>query len=137
MHSAEKMLQTHPMESPGDVSHLIHCIEECFNCAQACTSCADACLGEDAVQDLTRCIRLNLDCADICIATGKIMSRLTDADWSLSKAQAEICAEACRKCAEECQLHAGNHDHCGVCAESCRRCAEACEAMAKSATVTA
>jgi hypothetical protein len=54
---------------------LARCIEACFSCGQACTACADACLAEDSVTDLARCIRLNLDCADICDVTGRVLSR--------------------------------------------------------------
>src|SRR5690554_5492529 len=47
-----------------------------MECAQACTACADACLSEDMVAELTKCIRTNLDCADLCETTG-IVSRHT------------------------------------------------------------
>ena len=46
---------------------------ECVDCAATCTSCADADLGEGDVQELVRCIRLCLDCADVCDATGRIV----------------------------------------------------------------
>ena len=37
--------------------------------------CADDCLSEDDHADLVRCIRLDLDCADVCDATGRILTR--------------------------------------------------------------
>ena len=123
---AQEMLRTHPSGAALDVDALARCIEECFSCAQACTACADACLGEDEVAELTRCIRLNLDCADICAATGAIATRQTAADASLAVMMLEACAEACRRCGEECELHADHHEHCAVCAEACRRCERAC-----------
>ncbi len=46
---------------------LLRSIEECYGRAQTCTSYADACLVEEEVADLQQCIRLNLDCADICL----------------------------------------------------------------------
>ena len=48
-----------------------------FRCAQTCTACADACLSEDSVADLRYCIRTDLDCADICAATGTVLTCLT------------------------------------------------------------
>jgi hypothetical protein len=42
--------------------------------------CADACLGEEKVEMLRRCIRLNLDCADVCNATGRMLSRQQEPD---------------------------------------------------------
>jgi hypothetical protein len=74
---AARMLQTHPDVQGNPNDTLVRCIEECFACAQVCTACADACLAEDMVKDLRQCIRLDLDCADVCVATGKLASRRT------------------------------------------------------------
>jgi len=81
---------------------------------------------EDTVEELRKCIRLNLDCADICGTTGRLLTRQTEYDAPTSKAQLESCREACRTCAEECERHAEMHEHCRVCAEECRRCEAAC-----------
>jgi hypothetical protein len=121
-----EMLRTHP-SPPADAVALARCIEECFACGQSCTACADACLGEPDVAELTRCIRLNLDCADVCEATGKILSRQTQAQTALVSAIVRVCVEACRNCADECERHAEHHEHCRVCAEACRRCEQACD----------
>jgi hypothetical protein len=123
------MLATHPAPALVDREVVDACITACSECALTCTSCADACLAEEAVGDLRRCIRLNLDCADVCDATGHVLMRQTEPDWTLVRAQLQACAQACRTCAEECERHAGHHEHCRVCAEACRRCAEACDAL--------
>lgn len=112
-----------------DVTKLADCISACFECAQTCTGCADACLGEDMVADLVKCIRTDLDCADICATTGNLLSRQTGYNAEVTRAQLEACRVACRVCAEECEKHAGMHDHCQVCAEACRRCEQACDAL--------
>lgn len=88
--------------------------------------CADACLTEDSVAELRRCIRLNLDCADLCATTAAILGRQTEGDPSVVKAALGACVAACDACGTECSRHAGMHEHCRVCAEACRRCAEAC-----------
>lgn len=129
MHHIEEMLQTHPRGAQIDRAPFVDCIRACFECAETCTACADACLGEQQLDRLVRCIRLNLDCADVCWTTGSVLSRLTEPDWDLLRAQLEACVEACRVCGAECQTHAGRHEHCRVCAESCRRCAEACQRL--------
>jgi hypothetical protein len=49
---------------------------------EVAVSCADACLAEDLVKELTQCIRLNLDCADVCNITGRIATRRTGSDVS-------------------------------------------------------
>ena len=126
MAQAMQMLETHPWPGHVERETLARCIEECFACAQSCTSCADACLSEDTVAELRKCIRLNLDCADICDTTGRLLTRQTEYDAPTSKAQLESCREACRTCAVECERHAEMHEHCRVCAEECRRCEAAC-----------
>ena len=80
------------------------------------------------VQNLRQCIRSNLDCADICAATGAMASRRTGSNEQVLRAAVQACAVACRACAEECQKHAEMHEHCRICAEACGRCAEACDA---------
>jgi hypothetical protein len=124
--SIQEMIRTHPQPTGADRETLIRCIDECFRCAAACTSCADACLGEPNVQELVRCIRLNLDCADICDATGRALTRQTGADVGILRAAVEACGQTCRVCGEECERHAEHHEHCRVCAEACRRCEKAC-----------
>lgn len=127
--NVRKMLSTHPTPSSLDEDVLTECIEACFQCAQACTACADACLNEDGDMDLRYCIRTDLDCADICETTGKILSRQTEPSWDLIKAQVGACLRACQECGEECRRHAEHHEHCKVCGEACRRCEQACDQL--------
>jgi hypothetical protein len=126
---AQPMLETHPWPGHVDRKVLAECIEACVECAQACQACADACMSEDSVQELRKCIRLCLDCDDICAATGRLLTRQTEYDASLSRAQVQVCREACATCGEECERHAGHHEHCRVCAEACRRCDAACAGL--------
>ncbi len=126
MQHLQDMLRSQPNQ-PEAMDTIRRCIEASFDCAQACTACADACLSEPMVADLAYCIRLDLDCADLCIATGRIVSRLTKPNRSLMECALNACADACRACAEECETHAGTHAHCKVCAEVCRRCEQACQ----------
>ncbi|MGH8179036.1 MAG: four-helix bundle copper-binding protein [Steroidobacter sp.] len=124
--NTQQMVRTHP-DVKGDFSALlIDCIDECFACAQSCTSCADACLAEPQVDQLRQCIRLNLDCADLCSAAGALASRRTGSNEEVLLRTLEVCQLACSKCAEECELHAKQHEHCRICAEACRRCEHAC-----------
>ena len=130
MQQTRAMLDSHPHHARIDRALLAECIDACFACAQVCTACADACLGEQTAAELVRCIGLNLDCSTVCAATGTLVSRQTEPDLDLLRAQLEACQAACRVCGEECQGHAKHHEHCRVCAEACRRCEEACERVA-------
>jgi hypothetical protein len=102
------------------------CIDACNACAIACDHCASACLAEQDVQKLTRCIALDIDCAEICRASVALMSRGSE----LASVQCEACIEACERCAEECEKHP--MQHCRDCARVCRRCADECRRMLSS-----
>jgi hypothetical protein len=129
----DDMLATYPA-GPGrvDRERLTRCIEECAACAQACTACADACLAERGVAELAKCVRTDLDCADICETTARTLSRHTGYDANITRAQLRSCATVAQACADECERHAGMHDHCWLCAEACRRCERACEELLAS-----
>ena len=81
------------------------------------------------VAELTTCIRPDLDRADVCAATGRVLSRHTGHDADLTRAVHEARAAACTACGDGCAAHAQMHGHCRVCAESCRRCEQACRAL--------
>ena len=78
---------------------------------------------------IVKCIRLNLDCADVCTATGRVVSRQTEYDAHVTRKQLEACIAACNSCGDECQGHAEHMAHCRVCAESCRRCEDVCKEL--------
>lgn len=126
MNQIQQMLETHPRGTHLDADVVLACITECFSCADICITCADACLGEKDIHPLVRCIRLNLDCAEVCNVTGLLVSRQTETDWVLLSAQVQACATACQVCGEECRKHAEHHAHCRLCADSCDRCGQAC-----------
>jgi len=127
--SIREIFDTHPQPVGGDRDALVRCIDECVACAATCTSCADACLAEPDVQDMTRCIRLDLDCADLCEATRSIVTRQTARDDIVLRALVEACLAACRACAEECERHAEHHEHCRISARACRSCEQACTGL--------
>ena len=126
---AKPMLDTYPRDLNGDADVLARCIDACYECAQTCTACADDCLSEDNVSELIKCIRLNQDCADLCVAAGRIVSRQTEYDANVTRAALEACAQACRACGDECARHADHHEHCRICAESCRHCEDVCRQL--------
>jgi hypothetical protein len=128
-----EMLRTHPGDPGGvDREELADCIEACVDCARTCAACADACLGEGMVADLTRCIRTCTDCADVCSTTGRVLSRRTGYDATVTRAVLEACAAACTACGDECSGHASMHEHCRICGEACRRCEQACRDLLAS-----
>lgn len=107
------------------------CIDECNACADACDHCAAACLSEQDVQAMARCVKLDMDCAQICRLAAAYMARGSEFAGMVCNA----CAEICDACGEECGQHP--MAHCQQCAEACRRCAEECRRMAAGATAGA
>jgi hypothetical protein len=68
-------------------------------------------------------------CADICAATGNILTRQTATNTAIIRPVLLACRAACAACADECEQHSGMHEHCRICAEACRRCEAACAAL--------
>ncbi|HLP41717.1 MAG TPA: four-helix bundle copper-binding protein, partial [Fibrobacteria bacterium] len=66
-------------------------IQAAIACAQACRVCASACLNEKEIDMLRECIRLNLDCAEICDLSAAYMTRESIFHARLC----ELCAEVC------------------------------------------
>lgn len=94
------------------------------DCASSCNYCAAACLSEKDVTMLAACIKLDIDCAEICSLAANLLSR----NSPHGKHLLQECAEVCGKCATECERHAPHMDHCRECAEACRKCEAACKA---------
>ncbi|MGI8952227.1 MAG: four-helix bundle copper-binding protein [Chitinophagaceae bacterium] len=102
-------------------------IDALNDCATECNHCLSSCLDEQDVKMLARCIKLDLDCAEICALTAGFVARGSEHAMHLMKE----CVEICDACAEECEKHAAmGMEHCRQCAEACRTCAEECRATA-------
>jgi hypothetical protein len=121
------MVGVHPQAlAASKQDYLVNCIQACFDCAQACTACADACLSDRQVAELQKMIRLDNDCADICSATGAILSRQTEPNWEIVRIQVTSARVAARECGEQCGEHARLMEHCSICMQACRDCESAC-----------
>ena len=129
MSYARQMLDTYSRTVNVDPSMLAAAIDAMTDCAQACIADTDADLGEQNVTEMVRCIRLCLDCADVCTATAGVTSRPANYDAGVTRLLLEACVAICRSCGDECERHARMHEHCRVCAEACRRCERACQGL--------
>jgi len=132
MSTAAAMLQTYPGTMNLDKDLLAKAIDEALTCFQTCAACADACLSEEMVAGLGKCIRTDLDCADLCATTVRVLSRHTGYDANITRGQLQACVAACKACGDECEQHAGMHEHCKICAQACRACEQACNALLAS-----
>lgn len=116
------MLHTYPATIDLDKRQLAEVIDTLMTCSQACTACADACLSEDpdTLPRLTRCIRDNLDCADVSDTTARVLSRHTGYDANVTRAVARAALQALRTCGDSCDEHRQTHEHCEFCYQACR-----------------
>ncbi|WP_242919293.1 four-helix bundle copper-binding protein [Pontibacter liquoris] len=112
-------------EQTNNLEHLL------VKCMTACETCATLCLQEDDVKMMVPCIRLDRDCADICVLTAQFVAR----DSAHAVHVMKECIEICRKCAAECRKH--DMDHCQKCADACEECADACQQWIGSRKATA
>lgn len=102
------------------------CITACFDCLVECKNCTNECLNEQDVKAMARCIRLNQDCAAVCILAMEAMASNSE----FVKPISSLCADICYACAIECERHT-KMKHCTKCAEACRKCAIECSRMNK------
>ncbi len=126
--STADMLDTHPDTARVDRAALARAIDATSECSRICTACADACLAEPDVAQMARCIRDDVDCADVCDTTSRVMTRQTAGDPALARAVLEACFQACDSCAASCNEHRDMHEHCRICADACEACGQACRA---------
>src|SRR4029077_6400135 len=129
MSYARQMLETYRRDLNVDPGVLAATIDALIDCTQACTADTDADLSEPNVAELVKCIRLCLECTDVCGATVGVVSRLAEYDTNVVPALLGASVAPCKSCGDECERHARMRDHCRVCAEACRRCERACREL--------
>jgi Domain of Unknown Function (DUF326) len=137
MSYARKLLDTHARDFKIDAGVLSATIDALSDCTQACTADADADLSERNLAELVKCVRLCLECTDICGAAVGVVSRPAEYDTNVIAPLLEACVAICKSCGDECERHARMHEHCRVCAEACRRCERACRELLAAMKVQA
>ncbi|MCW3097465.1 MAG: uncharacterized protein JWL77_3083 [Chthonomonadaceae bacterium] len=105
------------------------CIDECVNCHRVCLETfTQHCLKMGGAHVEQHHARLMLDCIQICQTSADFMIRGSE----LHKLTCSVCAEICRRCAEDCARFSDAEML--RCAETCSRCAQTCSAMAGQQT---
>jgi hypothetical protein len=127
--TTREMLEAGPSEVPFGAQQVADAIDACLACLQACTSCADADLAEQDVAEMSKCIALCIECADVCDAVARSLSRPAHTDHFVVHRLLQACVQTCTNSAEECDRHAPHHRHCALCAKTCRACAHACSEL--------
>ena len=109
---------THVAEIDRCLAALERCQEACGRCADAWLSCSP--LGSEAL----RCIRLILDCSDLCAAAADLLPHVQEANPVVLRSHLGACALACDRAVREAE-RAGS-PQAQDCVETCRRTARIC-----------
>jgi len=106
--------------------HYQDCAKACNDCEQICEACATHCaqLAAGGKKDHLRTLQTCRDCAAHCAAAAKI----TAAQGPFSDLICTACAEACKRCGDECDKFKDD-EMMKKCGDECRKCEKACRAM--------
>lgn len=126
----EKHAQQHGKGHVGYSKHFQECATACSDCQRECDRCAIHCANmiPGANSDHHTTLQTCLDCADVCAAASKIVSR----GGPFAIDICEACADVCKQCAEACRKHE-NDPMMAACAKECEECEKACRSMLQTA----
>ena len=105
MSYARQLLDTYTGTGIVDADVRAAAIDALSDCAQACTADIDADLSEQNVTEMVACVRLCLDCADVCTAAAGVTSRPAGYDADVTKPLLQACVAICKSCGDECERH--------------------------------
>ena len=114
---------------PGDAhpaSKMDECINNCELCHRTCTVTLGYCLSQGGQHAEQAHIRLLLDCIQICQTSADFMLRGS----TLHGLTCGVCAEVCRRCAEDCERFGTGDFQMQQCALMCWQCSRSCQEMA-------
>jgi len=98
-------------------SELVDSLEKCD---AACNNCAISSLDEDDRKPMSDCIKLSLECADVCHLALRLLAR----DSTHAVSTVKLCMTICGECATECEKF--EYDQCRLSARACRRSEKQC-----------
>jgi hypothetical protein len=111
------------MKTQTDERMMEACIENCLSCHKICLQMAmNHCLETGGDHTEPSHFRLMINCAEICQTSANFMLSGSD----LHHLTCGVCAEVCRRCADDCERIGGMEE----CVQACRECAESCAQMA-------
>jgi hypothetical protein len=108
---------------------LVGAIDALRDCEQVSNACAMAMVEAGG---MVLEVRRALDCADLCEAAERVLSRAQAPDPAVIAAVVEAAAVACEASAAACGAHSDHHSHCRLHSASARRCADALRALQKA-----
>jgi hypothetical protein len=106
------------------------CCDTCADCAKACNKAFHHCLTQAALAkgQHARMAQTLADCAAFCALSAEMLAR----NSTLALFSCAACADACKRCAQECASFDTDMEM-KSCQEECLRCEESCRKMVQSA----
>lgn len=101
-------------------------IDALRDCAQASTACAMAMVEAGGMPAE---VRLSLDCADLCVAAERVLSRGAGGASGVVTAAVDAAVAACAASAAACGAHADHNEHCRLHSASAQTCADTLRAL--------
>ena len=105
------------------------CCDACGDCANACNKAFHHCV-EQASAGKPRHAKMAqtvADCAAFCALSAEMIARHS----VMMTLSCRACADACRRCAQECETFDTDIDM-KICLDACQRCEESCRNMVKA-----
>jgi hypothetical protein len=118
-----KMMESASGTASDELTAAIDALEDCEKASNACAMAMVEGGGMAAE------VHQALDCADVCDATERVLSRGPAPDPRVTAAVVEAAIVACEASAAACGAHAGHHDHCRLHSGSAKACADALRAL--------
>ena len=115
----------------GGSGELASALDALTACEQASTVCATA---MDELGGMAFEVHRALDCADVCAATRRVLSRVAHQDPRVVAAVIESAVVACESSAADCDAQADHHEHCRRHSAAAHVCAQALRALQKTAS---
>jgi len=120
--------QKGPSKVDPEMPFFLVCAKACDDCARMCETCSSHCarLLTEGKKEHQITFQLCQDCAAVCDAAGRITAK----DGPMSQLICAACADACKRCGDECEKHADDPmmKHCAL---ECRKCEKVCREMIK------
>lgn len=108
--------------------HFEACAKVCAECQVECEKNFHHCfkLVEGGKKEHAKAMHLSVDCAELCVAAGRLSGRHSP----VAVPACDACAKACDMCAAECEKFPDMPEM-KACAQKCRECAKSCRDMVK------
>lgn len=123
--SSQAMASDRPTQSMTMAMPMKDCIDLCTASHRICLETANHLASAIGIAAPPLLIALLNDCAEVCQSTANSMIRKS----ALHPILCRSCAEACERCASECDQQTADRQL-AICAAACRRCASGCREMA-------